>query len=764
LKKELSSNFSYLFLASVVALSQLLSVDVASASAPNAPTNISISNASPASTAVDKAAISVSFTPSIVDGSHSAPFAYIISATASGKVSGSTTIVCNPCSDSKIEGIVENLAGGVTYDVVVKAKKDAFETAATSVPFLTQSIPDKPVIVSAVAGVKKVTLTWTAPTNTGGLPLSSYKITATGISTTAADSATSKVIEGLSDGTTYSFKIIAVNANGESASGDFADAKTADVPDAPTNVTATVNATTISNSWSAPSNNNGSAITEYKVYLINSSGTDVTAQTKTTTNTSVDMTGVASGTYTVKVTAKNAVGESTRSAASSSVTIAGAALLDNTPTILPSTIGDIYVDGTVNISATSSFGTATFSVSSNPAGACTYATGVVTAVLSGTCTISATTPGDATYATGSATKTFTILKIAQTINFGVIENKVTTDTLALSASSSAGLSVSFNATGVCSLSGLNISFSGAGSCTITASQAGTSKYAAAISVVRIFSVTTQSFFGGGGGGGGSSSSTVKGNAFAQFKILDSDNPGKDLSGEVCVELYDLTQRTTTLAAGQCSKTTGVIDIKVSDGRYRVLIYLVGITNSSVEYTGEAAKEKFVISGLTQLSGSNRYEVKLKAAPPIPKPSPTPTPNTPKPTISIAPLDPTTPTSKPTPTPIPAPSRQSLIKNAYFQSVTSMKATKSVVFASKVQDVTLKTGATFMATAKGVPAKTAFVSKVVTPGGSPFVILNTKLSKAGNINLPTLKFTKAGTYSIRITYGKITKTIRMKVTK
>lgn len=747
-----------------------MSIDAALASAPNAPTNISISNASPAATAVDKSAISVSFTPSVVDGSHSAPFAYIISATASGKVSGSTTIVCNPCSDSKIEGIVENLAGGVTYDVVVKAKKDAFETAATSVPFLTQSIPDKPVIVSAVAGVKKVTLTWTAPTNTGGLALSSYKITATGISTTAADSATTKVIEGLSDGTTYSFKIIAVNANGESASGDFADAKTADVPDAPTNVTATANSTTISNSWSAPTNNNGSAITEYKVYLINSSGTDVTAQTKTTTNTSVDMTGVASGTYTVKVTAKNAVGESARSAASSSVTIAGAVLLDNTPTILPSTIGDVYVDGTVNISATSSFGTATFSVSSNPAGACTYATGVVTAVLSGTCTISATTPGDATYATGSATKTFTILKIAQTITFGVIENKITTDTFALSASTSAGLSVSFTATGVCSLSGLNVSFSGAGSCTITASQAGTAKFAAASNAVRIFSVTTQSFFGGAGGGGGSSSSTVKGDVFAQFKVLDSDSPGKDLSGEVCVELYDLSQRATTLAAGQCSKTTGVIDIKVAEGRYRVLIYLVGITNSSVEYIGEATKDKFVISGLAQLSGSNRYEVKLKAPPPIPKPSPVPTPNTPKPTISIAPLDPTTPTSKPIPTsksiptPIPAPSRQSLIKNAYFQSVPSMKATKSVMFTSKVLDVTLKIGATFMATVKGVPAKTAIVSKVITPGGSPFVILNTKLTKAGGIILPTLKFAKAGTYSIRITYGKTTKTIWMKVTK
>jgi PKD repeat protein len=56
------------------------------------------------------------------------------------------------------------------------------------------------------------------------------------------------------------------------------------------------------------------------------------------------MTTVAAGTYTVKVTAKNAVGESARSDASSSVTIAGAALLENNPTISPSTIGDLFVD------------------------------------------------------------------------------------------------------------------------------------------------------------------------------------------------------------------------------------------------------------------------------------------------------------------------------------------------------------------------------------------------------------------------------------
>ena len=741
----------------------------AHAAAPFAPTNISVSSASPAATTMDKAAISVSFTPSATDGSHPAPIAYIISATATGKVSGSTTIICNPCSNSKIDGVIENLAGGVTYDVVVTAKKDAFETSASSVPFLTQSIPDKPTVVSAVPGVKKVTLTWSAPTNTGGLAITGYKITASGISTTASDSATSKEIEGLSDGTTYSFKIVTVNSNGDSTSGDFSDAKTADVPDAPTNVTATLNGTTISNSWSAPTSNNGSAISEYKVYLINSSGTDVTAQTKTTTNTSIDMTNVASGTYTVKVTAKNGVGESARSTASSSVTVAGAALLENNPTIIPATIADIYVDQSINVSATSNFGTATFTVSGSPAGACTYSVGVVTAVSSGTCTITATTPGDATYATGTSSKTFTIIKEPQTINFPIIDNKLTTDTLVLSASSSSGLTVSFSATGVCTLSGLNVIFSGSGTCTITAAQAGTSKFATARTVTRSFNVTTSLFFGGGGGGSFFPVPVEEEKLVAsiplELKIVDAANPSKPLPGEVCVEVYDLSKKTATLATGLCSKSTGLIDLKVTEGKFRILVFAVGITNSSIEYNGEANKDKFTISGLSPLAGSSRYEIRLKAAPPAPKPSasPSPSPSAAKPSV--------TPTPTPSVTPKVSPISVSTVvnsvkitKNKYFQGVSVSKAAKSLTFSNKEVGYSIKKGVTFMAIAKSLPAKTSIIGKMVVPGGSTVMIVNTKLKKAGSLNLPVLKFTKDGTYTLRISYGKTSKTIKIKVSK
>src|SRR5438445_2172959 len=58
----------------------------------------------------------------------------------------------------------------------------------------------------------------------------------------------------------------------------------------------------------------------------------------------------------------------------------------------------------------------------------------------------------------------------------------------VSATASSGLSVSFSATGNCTVSGNTVHITGAGSCTITASQAGDSNYNAATSVDQSFTV------------------------------------------------------------------------------------------------------------------------------------------------------------------------------------------------------------------------------------------------------------------------------------
>ena len=83
------------------------------------------------------------------------------------------------------------------------------------------SVPTAPTGVQAVAGDGQASVTWTAPANTGGLPLSSNTVTAlvNGVvssTTTVSASATSALVSGLTNGVTYSFTVHATNSVGNS--------------------------------------------------------------------------------------------------------------------------------------------------------------------------------------------------------------------------------------------------------------------------------------------------------------------------------------------------------------------------------------------------------------------------------------------------------------------------------------------------------------------------------------------------------------------
>jgi len=102
---------------------------------------------------------------------------------------------------------------------------------------------------------------------------------------------------------------------------------------------------------------------------------------------------------------------------------------------------------------------------------------------------SATYDGDANHSGSSDSKNFTIAKASQTIDFSALSNKTFGDPdFAANASSSSGLSVSFAASGQCTISGLNVHITGAGVCTINASQSGDANYNAAVEVLRSFQI------------------------------------------------------------------------------------------------------------------------------------------------------------------------------------------------------------------------------------------------------------------------------------
>jgi hypothetical protein len=125
--------------------------------------------------------------------------------------------------------------------------------------------------VVVTRGDSQLTVSWTAPANTGGLPLRSYKATAynaltggTAVATCTIAGATTCVITGLTNGTTYYVDVQASNLLGYGAASTPRVAGTpATRPGAPTGVITTPKSYSLGVAWTAPASDGGSAITGY---------------------------------------------------------------------------------------------------------------------------------------------------------------------------------------------------------------------------------------------------------------------------------------------------------------------------------------------------------------------------------------------------------------------------------------------------------------------------------------------------------------------
>ena len=108
----------------------------------------------------------------------------------------------------------------------------------------------------------------------------------------------------------------------------------------------------------------------------------------------------------------------------------------------------------------------------------------------GTCTVKYDQAGDANYnAASQVGETVNAQKASQTITFSPLPDRTYGDPdFTVSATASSGLSVSFAASGQCTVTGTTVHLTGPGSCTITASQGGDSNYAAATDVSRTFQI------------------------------------------------------------------------------------------------------------------------------------------------------------------------------------------------------------------------------------------------------------------------------------
>jgi hypothetical protein len=113
-----------------------------------------------------------------------------------------------------------NMTPDVPVSVRVKAVNRFGASPASSVvtvvPRVTVVVPSEPVNVTATPGDTRVTVRWSEPESDGGSTISSYTATASPGGATCVTSTNACVVTGLTNGTSYTFSVVARNAAGAS--------------------------------------------------------------------------------------------------------------------------------------------------------------------------------------------------------------------------------------------------------------------------------------------------------------------------------------------------------------------------------------------------------------------------------------------------------------------------------------------------------------------------------------------------------------------
>lgn len=132
---------------------------------------------------------------------------------------------------------VTGMANNVTYQFGVSASNAQGSSALSAASNQVQAVsaPTAPTNVQATAGDSQASVSWTAPSSTGGLALTGYTITTlvNGVAvgtTSVSASSTSGTASGLTNGTSYTFTVHASNSAGDSPESAPSNAVTPQTP------------------------------------------------------------------------------------------------------------------------------------------------------------------------------------------------------------------------------------------------------------------------------------------------------------------------------------------------------------------------------------------------------------------------------------------------------------------------------------------------------------------------------------------------------
>lgn len=342
--------------------------------------------------------------------------------------------------------------------------------------------PGKPTGATATAGPEQATVSFSPPADTGGAPITSYTVTSSPGGKTGTGTASPIVVSGLTDGTPYTFTVVAINTAGPSLASDASNSVT---PQGGQTIT-----------FGNPGTQNFG--TSPTLVATSTSGLSVVFSSE-----SSGVCAITSGGTLTFVSAGNCVidanqpGNGTFSPAPQvQQTFAVAAIAPGAPIIGTATAGD--TQATVSFTPPANSGGApisNYTVTSSPGGLTKTGANsplTVTGLTNGTAYTFTVTANNGTATGNASAASNSVTPIApQTITFSNPGAQNFGTSPQLNATSTSGLPVAFTSvtTSVCTVtaSGLLTTVS-PGTCTIHTDQAGNSTFLPAAQVSQSFAI------------------------------------------------------------------------------------------------------------------------------------------------------------------------------------------------------------------------------------------------------------------------------------
>ncbi|GAB1146537.1 MAG: tandem-95 repeat protein [Shewanella algae] len=411
--------------------------------------------------------------------------------TNTGSAAGNIASV-SASSGTSVTVTINNISGNGSLRLDLKAATNISDAQANSGPAAYTSgdvhtvavptVPGAPIIGTASALDGQAVVNFSAPASDGGSAITSYQVTSSPGGITASGANSPIGVAGLTNGTSYTFTVQAINAVGTSS------------PSAPSNSVVPKANQTIS------FNNPGAQDFGTTPTLAATASSGLTPVFSSTTTGVCTIT--ASGTLTFVTTgncsidADQAGDGSYNAAPTETQSFTVNAVVPGAPTSVNAVASD--ASATVSFSAPASTGGAaisSYTVTSSPGGITANGAGsplTVSGLSNGT-DYSFTVSASNTAGTGPASSPSNTVtpKANQSISFNNPGAQSFGTTPILTATASSGLAPVFSSstTGVCTITTTGtLSFISAGSCSINADQAGDSGYNAAPTVTQSFTV------------------------------------------------------------------------------------------------------------------------------------------------------------------------------------------------------------------------------------------------------------------------------------